>query len=352
MAQITINNGDTGLTVRNALNFMFTELYGLPSLGISTGQITNWDEAYSWGNHAGLYDTIGTADSVINDHLNAFNHDLIATALQSESDPVFSSSAAAGITSTDITNWNAAMGLAGASWQKVGNTLTATGFLGSLNAYLVQIGANSQVQLEFQTTNKIKFLTGQAWYPSADGTNVCGLYQADSTTQIIKIDTSNKRIAINPIDSTSPNSNLTIMGANIIQDAAMYSFNSVGNSAFNSGNAGSGWAFGGYYSASLYAYVLGGIKGIKENTTSGDYASALCLITRVNGGVPTENWRLTSEGNTSMRTAKYNYLDTSATADTLNDIRISNQSGVFTVEKCTVANATKGAGTWTTILTA
>ena len=32
MAQSTINNGDSGLVVRTALNSMFTELYGLGSL--------------------------------------------------------------------------------------------------------------------------------------------------------------------------------------------------------------------------------------------------------------------------------------------------------------------------------
>ena len=45
----------------------------------------------------------------------------------------------------------------------------------------------------------------------------------------------------------------------------------------------------------------------------------------------------------------YQYLDTSETADTLNDIRFYNNAGTLTFQKCTVANATKGAGTWTTI---
>ena len=44
--------------------------------------------------------------------------------------------------------------------------------------------------------------------------------------------------------------------------------------------------------------------------------------------------------------------ETSVSADTVNDVRIYNAAGTFTVQKCTVANATKGAGTWSTILTA
>ncbi len=42
----------------------------------------------------------------------------------------------------------------------------------------------------------------------------------------------------------------------------------------------------------------------------------------------------------------YQYIAASPTADTLNDIRVRNSSGQLIVEKCTVANATKGAGTW------
>ena len=52
-----------------------------------------------------------------------------------------------------------------------------------------------------------------------------------------------------------------------------------------------------------------------------------------------------SEG-INIITGKFGYIATSATADTINDIRIKNNSGSTTIEKCTVANATKGLGTW------
>jgi hypothetical protein len=71
---------------------------------------------------------------------------------------------------------------------------------------------------------------------------------------------------------------------------------------------------------------------------------ALPLIFYTTG---TERLRLLPSGGRSSRTGLYNYLDTSATADTLLDVRFSNQSGYLTVEQCTVANATKATGTWT-----
>lgn len=53
MAKVTINNGDTGLTVRTALNAMFTELYAgqkvaVPATPTSTGIVGTWalDSSY------------------------------------------------------------------------------------------------------------------------------------------------------------------------------------------------------------------------------------------------------------------------------------------------------------------
>jgi hypothetical protein len=58
-----------------------------PDFNAWLGTVTpaNWDTAYGWGNHAGLYDTIGTASGLISNHESTYDHDLIATALQTES---------------------------------------------------------------------------------------------------------------------------------------------------------------------------------------------------------------------------------------------------------------------------
>lgn len=64
----------------------------------------------------------------------------------------------------------------------------------------------------------------------------------------------------------------------------------------------------------------------------------------------TERLRILPGGGTSERINLPNYFDTSATADTVGDTRVSNQAGVYRIERCTVANATKTSGTWVTIL--
>ena len=56
---------------------------------VSDTLISNWNTTYSWGNHAGLYDPINSALNALSGHLSSFDHSLIATALQSETDPVF-----------------------------------------------------------------------------------------------------------------------------------------------------------------------------------------------------------------------------------------------------------------------
>lgn len=84
------NSGQIGITTNR-----WKKIYSVDGdfEGNVTGanlNISNWDTAYGWGNHAGLYDTIGTASGLISTHESTYNHSLIATALQSESDPVFS----------------------------------------------------------------------------------------------------------------------------------------------------------------------------------------------------------------------------------------------------------------------
>jgi len=53
-----------------------------PAAGITSGKISNWDTAFGWGDHTGLYDTIGTASGIISTHESTYNHSLITTALQ------------------------------------------------------------------------------------------------------------------------------------------------------------------------------------------------------------------------------------------------------------------------------
>ena len=60
---------------------------------------------------------------------------------------------------------------------------------------------------------------------------------------------------------------------------------------------------------------------------------------------------ISNVGDISTLAGKYQYQSASPTEDTVNDIRTFNNAGVFTIQKCTVASASKGGGTWVTTFT-
>jgi len=70
----------------NSATGVFSSAAGY-SIPTDTSQ-ANWNTAYGWGNHAGLYDSLGAGQAVMDTHELAFDHTLIATALQAETDPL------------------------------------------------------------------------------------------------------------------------------------------------------------------------------------------------------------------------------------------------------------------------
>jgi hypothetical protein len=124
----------TGLTVTGSpvtsagtLAVSYTAGYAIPT----TVKQSNWDDAYGWGNHASAgyltsataattYQPLdgdltaiaalsGTSGFLKKTAANTWTLDT-STYLTSETDPVFTASAASGITSTNISNWNTAYG--------------------------------------------------------------------------------------------------------------------------------------------------------------------------------------------------------------------------------------------------
>jgi hypothetical protein len=87
------------ITTSGTLALAYDTGYSLPT----TAKQGQWDTAYGWGDHAGLYEAAGAVAT----HEATFNH---AAFLTAETDPVFTASAASGITSPDIANWNTAYG--------------------------------------------------------------------------------------------------------------------------------------------------------------------------------------------------------------------------------------------------
>jgi hypothetical protein len=120
---VGITTTTTGLTVNGTVTNT-----GNLTVDVSSGYVipttteqTNWNNAYSWGNHQAVGYIVGLAANTVTDgNIAAWNGTTgkllkdtgvaISSILTSETDPVFSNSAAFGINATDITNWNTAYG--------------------------------------------------------------------------------------------------------------------------------------------------------------------------------------------------------------------------------------------------
>ena len=88
---------------------------------------------------------------------------------------------------------------------------------------------------------------------------------------------------------------LNAWGGIVTSGDGRYNILSMDSTAYGTG-VGGGISFGGNYNTAAYAYTFAYIKGIKENSTAGNYASALVFGTRANGGTPTERMRVSSDG--------------------------------------------------------
>ena len=98
------------------------------------------------------------------------------------------------------------------------------------------------------------------------------------------------------IGTTSPYYKLDVFGANLSNGAAKNLALFFDTTSATTGTGG-GIAFGGYSNGTSGAINhLGNIQGIKENSTAGDYASAMVFSTRANGATPVEQMRIGSNG--------------------------------------------------------
>jgi hypothetical protein len=132
------------------------------------------------------------------------------------------------------------------------------------------------------------------------------------------------------IGITAPQSNLTVYGANSTDGTAAYTMN-VLNPAIAASGVGSGIMFGANVSTVAVGFDnipgLAGIEGLKENGTSGDYASALKFTTRINGGSLTERMRISSAGNVGIGTTNpADNLEVSFSSANVAGIKLTNAS--------------------------
>lgn len=129
---------------------LFSELKGDITSGLN---ITNWDTAYSWGNHA----TAG--------YLTSFT----------ETDPVFTAHPAHGITSTKIGQWDAAYG-----W---GNH-AVQGYLQSIAAQSINALNDVEINSETLATDQVIKWNGTSWVngTGGGGTTINGLNDVGDVT--------------------------------------------------------------------------------------------------------------------------------------------------------------------------
>ena len=126
-----------------------------------------------------------------------------------------------------------------------------------------------------------------------------------------------------------------------------------------SGNRNSGATVGnsnviiGYAAAqnvfSHYNVLLGASTETLNTTDQNSIAIGYGCIGHGSNTVTLGNTNITKtvlRGDIETNSAKYQYIAASTSADTVNDLRVSNSTGSLKIEKCTAANASKGSGTW------
>ena len=133
---------------------------------------------------------------------------------------------------------------------------------GSGNKFL----ANGHASRIYMNDGRIDFNTTTA-------ANSSGANAALTFTTPLSI-LANGRIGIN---DTSPSVTLETVGHNQVTFGSMpETIISYGTaSAYNSGSAGGGIQFGGYYNSTPEYTIFAGVHGVKENTTNANYAGSL-----------------------------------------------------------------------------
>jgi len=208
--------------------------------------------------------------------------------------------------------------------------------------------------------NVVTYKAGQVWKPSADSTGALNFTKANGTTSILNIDSTNGRVGIG---TTTPDTLLQIKNNNFISAKDYAGTSYVNMFKVNVGDTievGATLNISGYIEAPLNGGALtffdmpvsaAAAIGTEESLT-GRLGSTNIMkwYCESDGAGGIQRTKVINYGDYSMLASKYLYQDASPTADTANDIRTYDPSGVYSVQKCTVGNATKGSGTWTDLM--
>ncbi|MDD3648071.1 MAG: hypothetical protein PHS44_06265, partial [Candidatus Dojkabacteria bacterium] len=232
--------------------------------GITSTNISNWNSAYSWGNHATQgYITASSTNTLTNKsgNISMWTNDAgYLTSVAAETDPVFTASPAAGITSTNISNWNTSYGWGNHAIQgyiTASSTNTLTNKSGNISmwtndvGYITSVGAESDPIFSaspaagITSTNISNWNTSYGWgnhaiqgYITASSTNTLtnksgnismwtnnvGYLTSESDTLALvtgRGGTTSSTISFN--GSVDFNGNLTFSDQTIVLDAATFS---------------------------------------------------------------------------------------------------------------------------------
>ena len=122
---------------------------------------------------------------------------------------------------------------------------------------------------------------------------------------ILTMDISNGNVGVG---TNAPEYILQVNGSNVSSGGGLATFGIFDTgTAYNGTNPGGGIAFRGKYNNAGSLTNFATVQGIKENTTDGNYASALRFTTRANGGNLTERMRIHSNGAVSIGNTRNYY---------------------------------------------
>ena len=118
------------------------------------------------------------------------------------------------------------------------------------------------------------------------------VFQVDNDEKV-RID-NNGRVGIG---TSGPEYPLHVVGSNVSSGGGLATLGIYDSgTAYNGTNPGGGITFRGKFNSSNSFTNFATVQGIKENTTDGNYATALRFTTRANGGNLTEKMRIDSSG--------------------------------------------------------
>jgi len=133
------------------------------------------------------------------------------------------------------------------------------------------------------------------------------------------------------IGTSSPLAELDVASANTVTDSIGNAF--IRATDAQAANVGGKLTFGGLYNGSSY-YAFGGVAGKKENSTSGNVAGYLQLLTTTSAGSLTERARIDSSGNLLVGTTSgsHKLVVSQSGSNAAADISTSNTSTTNVVQ--------------------